>query len=95
MGDELESDREARMAVLMSSISDSRATLFPNEEFWRGRQKFLEARGYILRTRYHPDWVPSWRTMDIDPHRCDDFYPLFVSPIFALHARTILRLTLL
>lgn len=34
------------------------------ERRWRDRQRFLQSRGYILRPRYHPDWVPSWRIPD-------------------------------
>ncbi|EIM87934.1 uncharacterized protein STEHIDRAFT_138450 [Stereum hirsutum FP-91666 SS1] len=31
-----------------------------HERVWRSRQKWLEERGYMLRSRYKPDWVPSW-----------------------------------
>ncbi|KAJ8463347.1 hypothetical protein ONZ51_g10315 [Trametes cubensis] len=30
------------------------------EIWWRDHQRWLEERGYMLRPRYHPDWVPSW-----------------------------------
>lgn len=30
------------------------------ERVWRSRQKWLEERGYMLRSRYKEDWVPSW-----------------------------------
>ncbi|KZV68700.1 hypothetical protein PENSPDRAFT_753942 [Peniophora sp. CONT] len=38
--------------------------LFSVEVAWRDRQLFLESRGYMLRPRLRPDWVPSWRTMN-------------------------------
>ncbi|KAK0447870.1 uncharacterized protein EV420DRAFT_1275946 [Desarmillaria tabescens] len=31
------------------------------EIFWRDTYHFLNERGYQLRPRYHPDWVPSWK----------------------------------
>lgn len=31
------------------------------ERFWRDRQEFFVSRGYTLRSRYRPDWIPSWR----------------------------------
>ncbi|KAJ6507318.1 hypothetical protein C8R47DRAFT_90476 [Mycena vitilis] len=32
-----------------------------SEYFWRDHQRWLETCGYKLRSRYSPDWVPSWR----------------------------------
>ncbi|KAJ7162164.1 hypothetical protein C8R46DRAFT_904157 [Mycena filopes] len=34
--------------------------LLPSERFFRDHQVWLEERGYMLRSRYKPDWVPSW-----------------------------------
>ena len=31
------------------------------EIFWRDHQKWLQERGYMLRPRYRPGWVPSWK----------------------------------
>ncbi|KIJ57761.1 hypothetical protein HYDPIDRAFT_120370, partial [Hydnomerulius pinastri MD-312] len=39
-------------------------TLFTGEVFWRDRYTFFLSRGYKLRPRYHPDWVPSWEGKD-------------------------------
>ena len=33
-----------------------------NEIWWRDHQVWLQERGYMLRPRYRPDWVPSWST---------------------------------
>ncbi|SJL11183.1 uncharacterized protein ARMOST_14586 [Armillaria ostoyae] len=33
----------------------------PHEVIWRGYYNFLLERGYQLRPRYHPDWIPSWK----------------------------------
>lgn len=31
------------------------------ETFWRDHQEWLQDRGYMLRPRYMPNWVPSWK----------------------------------
>ena len=31
-----------------------------NEAWWMEHQKWLEEKGYMLRPRYRPEWVPSW-----------------------------------
>ncbi|KAG7441308.1 kinase-like protein [Guyanagaster necrorhizus] len=36
-----------------------------NEMFWVNLQPFLASQGYMLRPRYHPDWIPSWKS---NPH---------------------------
>ncbi|KAJ3477236.1 hypothetical protein NLI96_g10603 [Meripilus lineatus] len=36
-----------------------KSNLLPGEEFWRDHQVWLQEQGYMLRPRYHPDWVPS------------------------------------
>ena len=41
-------------------IPEHFASLSPREAFWRGKQAFLQSRGYMLRPRYHPGWTPSW-----------------------------------
>ncbi|KAG5715483.1 hypothetical protein E4T56_gene12734, partial [Termitomyces sp. T112] len=34
--------------------------LTSGEVFWRDHYQFLKDRGYALRKRYDPDWIPSW-----------------------------------
>lgn len=34
--------------------------LTSGEIWWRDHQVWLQERGYMLRPRYRPDWVPSW-----------------------------------
>lgn len=46
-------------------------TLFPDELFWRDHQVWLEEKGYMLRPRYRPDWVPSWKDI-YDSDMCED-----------------------
>ncbi len=35
-------------------------TLFKKEIFWRDHQEWLADRGYMLRPRFRPGWIPSW-----------------------------------
>lgn len=46
--------------------------LLPHEIFWRERYVFLESRGYKLRPRFDPNWVPSWIGTNRDPDFCED-----------------------
>ena len=34
------------------------------EVWWVARQEALEVAGYMLRPRYRPGWIPSWRGTD-------------------------------
>lgn len=36
--------------------------LDPREVWWRDRYEQLKNHGYLLRPRYSPQWVPSWKT---------------------------------
>ncbi|KAJ7172959.1 kinase-like domain-containing protein [Mycena crocata] len=44
----------------MSSCSDDDG-IEPEEQFWVDNQPFLLSRGYRLRPRYDPNWIPSWK----------------------------------
>ncbi|KIJ46382.1 hypothetical protein M422DRAFT_29249 [Sphaerobolus stellatus SS14] len=46
------------------------------EFFWQDIQPFLEKRGYILRPRYHPGWVGSWKTTGKKIRYCEDSIPI-------------------
>lgn len=48
------------------------AILGPREIFWRDRFSFFEARGYRLRPRFRPGWIPSWYVKDLDHLSCED-----------------------
>lgn len=39
---------------------DYSSLLHPDEAFWKDHQPWLVDRGYVLRPRYQPGWVPSW-----------------------------------
>ena len=53
--------------------------LMPHEVFWRDHQAWLQQCGYMLRPRYKPNWVPSWRSSNADPRECEDGLALPVS----------------
>ncbi|KAL6306698.1 hypothetical protein BKA93DRAFT_728769 [Sparassis latifolia] len=46
--------------------------LLPDEERWKDRQPFLESRGYMLRPRYRPGWIPSWTGSTKNPIYFED-----------------------
>lgn len=43
----------SRYAIECSRLQD-------HEVVWRDRYAFLQERGYLLRPRYNPKWIPSW-----------------------------------
>ena len=54
------------------------------EVWWAARQKALEVAGYMLRSRYHPGWIPSWRGTDKFYLDVEDGQILRVSAFFAI-----------
>ncbi|KAJ1300185.1 hypothetical protein OPQ81_011936 [Rhizoctonia solani] len=48
---------------------DKRSTV---EERWVLFQPYLLSKGYRLRPRYQPDWVPSWKASGSRPSYCED-----------------------
>lgn len=46
--------------------------LDPREVWWRNHYQQLNIRGYRLRPRYSPEWVPSWTTLNINWEDCED-----------------------
>ncbi|CAE6453712.1 unnamed protein product [Rhizoctonia solani] len=42
------------------------------EERWVLFQPYLYSKGYRLRPRYQPHWVPSWKNTNIKPSKCED-----------------------
>ncbi|QRW15587.1 kinase domain protein [Rhizoctonia solani] len=42
------------------------------EERWVSFQPYLLSKGYRLRPRYSPEWVPSWKTSGLRPDYCED-----------------------
>ncbi|KAG2367123.1 hypothetical protein BDR07DRAFT_1351562 [Suillus spraguei] len=43
-----------------------------HEIWWRRQYEWLKVRGYLLRPRYAPDWVPSWEGSKRHAWDCED-----------------------
>ncbi|KAG1831342.1 hypothetical protein EV424DRAFT_1470080 [Suillus variegatus] len=56
----------------MTSISAPNSHLTENEIWWRDHYNFLSEKGYKLRSRYSPNWVPSWTNTNKAPISCED-----------------------
>ena len=44
----------------------------PAEQLWIDKQRFLAKKGYLLRPRYSPDWIPSWQATPDRVHMAED-----------------------
>jgi len=47
-------------------------SLYNSEVWWRDRYHDIAARGYTLRTRYRPNWQPSWKELGQDFFNAED-----------------------
>ncbi|EPT01456.1 hypothetical protein FOMPIDRAFT_1120609 [Fomitopsis schrenkii] len=65
-------DRTSLSSPPKRTTDEIYSTLSIWEGPWRNKQRFLQSRGYMLRPRYHPDWIPSWRTSDASPFYAED-----------------------
>ena len=54
------------------------------EVWWRDRYDQLNNYGYLLRPRYSPQWVPSWKSSSRGWKDCEDGKRLKVCNIFFL-----------
>lgn len=73
-------DEDQIVAQIEAEISARHTVLNGLEIPWRDRQVFLESRGYMLRPRYRPGWVPSWQgNPEVHYEDCEDFEFLPVS----------------
>jgi len=61
------------------NIYASKTALSIIEEEWRDRQVFLESKGYLLRPRLRPGWIPSWTGTGRTPQDFEDAIHL---PVF-------------
>lgn len=46
--------------------------LYEVEIFWRDHYLWLKQKGYLLRPRYNPEWVASWKTSNEQWLCCED-----------------------
>lgn len=68
-----------------NAVRDDNATkegrLNQSEFFWRDHYHWLKEKGYLLRPRYHPEWVASWAGTDECYVLCEDGQVAFVRPL--------------
>ena len=56
----------------LKSLQFTDGKLASGEEWWRDHQEWLAQQGYMLRSRYRPGWVPSWKaTPKLAKHELD------------------------
>lgn len=61
------------LAQARETVSRLKSKLSPAEIWWRDHQLWLQKKGYMLRPRYRPGWVPSWEGKnDVNPADCED-----------------------
>ena len=60
------------------SLIRQRGTLVKSEEWWRDHYYDILERGYKLRPRYHPRWVPSWNESKKDFFSVEDGQAIIV-----------------
>ncbi|PSR72481.1 hypothetical protein PHLCEN_2v11648 [Hermanssonia centrifuga] len=74
-----------KLEALIAKASAQHAKLLGYEVRWRDRQRFLESKGYMLRPRYRPGWVPSWFMDKSRPlEEFEDYWDLPVSLCFGV-----------
>jgi hypothetical protein len=75
------------MSYVPASPGSYDSNLGSNEYFWVDHQPFLLSRGYQLRPRYDPTWVPTWKQVkpkEIIPFFCEDGCGLLVGTAASL-----------
>jgi len=70
-----------RMAMWATTDRIPPEELDPREVWWRDRYKQLSNYGYLLRPRYSPQWVPSWKTSNKDWTDSEDGKRLEFAPV--------------
>ncbi|OSX65916.1 hypothetical protein POSPLADRAFT_1177373 [Postia placenta MAD-698-R-SB12] len=65
-------DEPASEDLPKTTTTRSPGGLADAEYYWRDHQQWLEQCGYLLRPRYKPEWVPSWRGTKKHFRDCED-----------------------
>ncbi|CAE6497419.1 unnamed protein product [Rhizoctonia solani] len=70
--------RELHSPPAIAGLEDDDAVYGLNnaERAWVPYEPYLKAKGYTLRPRYRPDWVPSWKLNGKYPADCEDSWEL-------------------
>ncbi|KIM38846.1 hypothetical protein M413DRAFT_75436 [Hebeloma cylindrosporum] len=76
-------------ATVATNLSLTEGGLGRGEIYWRHKYQWLHDRGYQLRPRYSPDWIPSWVSTTKNHRICEDVEDIQHSPICdAIHIPT-------
>ncbi|KAG6827934.1 hypothetical protein H0H87_003316 [Tephrocybe sp. NHM501043] len=65
-------DFDVAKFVTLPNKNHKDGELTQREVFWRKHCQFLKDQGYTLRSRYQPDWKPSWLGTSKDWMDCED-----------------------
>lgn len=57
---------QKELSLFGTSQQISPEVLDSREIWWKNHFEWLKSRGYLLRPRYAPDWVPSWTNSNKD-----------------------------
>ncbi|KAG8749418.1 hypothetical protein FRC11_011350 [Ceratobasidium sp. 423] len=60
------------ISILVGLDDDVAYGLSSTEREWAVHAPYLKAKGYTLRPRYMPGWVPSWKSNGKRPSDCED-----------------------
>lgn len=72
-------DEHPSVQEIVRKLGRKQAVLTRAEVVWRDRQPFLQAHGYMLRSRYRPGWTASWtlpENINTHPDCFEDSIPL-------------------
>ena len=73
-----DSEMDERSATRVDPGTREIGALFSSELWWRDHYRDIGIRGYRLRSRYDPDWQPSWRESGKDFFMTEDGQPTLV-----------------
>ncbi|OJA09387.1 hypothetical protein AZE42_06820 [Rhizopogon vesiculosus] len=81
-----EEDEKFRLEIEQLRLQYGVRTAFvggldPEEIWWRDHFLWLKGAGYQLRSRYAPDWVPSWQGTDKYWALCEDSWQMLASQV--------------
>ncbi|KIM38851.1 hypothetical protein M413DRAFT_419793 [Hebeloma cylindrosporum] len=75
--------------ITPQNLSPGKGGLDECESYWRDKYQWLRDRGYQLRPRYSPDWIPSWVGTTKNHRICEDGVPMqHTSVCDAIHIPT-------
>ena len=77
---------ELALEVFGRPLMTSPAELGLGEKWWVDRYTWLKEKGYVLRQRYTPNWIPSWEGTSKSWDDCEDSCVPFVSRVIMITA---------